>query len=363
MIKKYDGKIGAKELFSIIFFAIGIKFSDSTPNLLIDAGLNASWVIPIISGLIMIIPLLCLLSLLKLYKNKNLLEIISHLMGKYLGLIIILLLLFSSLKNTVIFTRDYTDILSTMFYLKTPMPFILFIIIISSAYISSKEINIIGSLGWFLFPIMEASTVLLIVMSFNKIDIHYIFPLGGPGIKTILKQSLYFSTILCELIFLAIFFPRIRFYEQYKKGILWGFISSIIHFSLFMLIYITVFGYATLLTLNYPLHQLTRLVQIGRFIKNVEALFLGFWAMASSIRLAIYFYITSSILAFLLKKNVKTIISFVSIIVFLIALVPSNYVSYILLTHKMQSYFYCISIIFFPVVLYIIAKLKGDYKN
>jgi len=52
VIKKYDGKIGFRELLAIIFFCIALKLSDTTPLLLLDEGLNAAWAIPILSGLV-----------------------------------------------------------------------------------------------------------------------------------------------------------------------------------------------------------------------------------------------------------------------------------------------------------------------
>lgn len=364
MLKKYDDKIGAREFFALMIFCIGTKYTDSTPILLISEGLNASWIIPIISGLIILLPVLCLLSLLRLYKNKNLLDIIYHLMGKFFGFIIIFLLFSISFEYLAVSTRDYADIIGTMFYLRTPMTFILFILIAGSTYIASKGFSTIASLCWLAFPVLQIVVVALVIMIWSKLDLNYLFPLGGPGVKTILKQGVYFTTIIGKVILLAIFFPKVRSHKQYKLGSFLGLLFPILNFSLFLIIYTSAFGYPTLASLNYPFHQLTRLVQIGRFARNVEALFLGFWVIASSVRLAIYLYVAAVLLGYLLRlKNTKGLVFYISIMVFLISLIPSNYTSYILTIRKIEVHTFWIYFIFVPILLWSIAKLKGEYRS
>lgn len=363
MLKKYDDKIGFRELFAIITFCLGIRITDMTPVLLIKSGLNAAWMLPIISGLFMLIPLLCLLSLLKLYKNKNLIDIIYHLTGRIFGFFLVFILLIIGFEYIIVTTRSHADILSTMFYSKTPMFFILLILILCSSYISSKGIHIVGSLCWLTYPILQAVVLLLVIMIWNEVDMNYLFPLGGPGIKTLLKEGTTHITIIGEMIVLSVFFTNIRSYKDYKNASLFGLAISVITFSMFLILFIGAYGYPTLMTINYPYHQLTRLVHIGRFARNVESFFLGFWAIGSSIRFAIYYYMVATILkSFTKVKKTKTLMPFIATIVFIVALIPENYTNYILQIRKYGINFFWIYFISLPILLWGIAKLKGEYK-
>ncbi|MFK4996772.1 hypothetical protein ACI2OX_02240 [Bacillus sp. N9] len=65
MIKVADGKIGTRELTSIILLSLGMKLSDTTPNQLYTGGENAAWAMPFIFLITIGVPFLLLLRLLK----------------------------------------------------------------------------------------------------------------------------------------------------------------------------------------------------------------------------------------------------------------------------------------------------------
>ncbi|WIV12993.1 GerAB/ArcD/ProY family transporter [Proteiniborus sp. MB09-C3] len=364
MIKKYDGKMGFREFFIIIFLSISLMITDTTPTLLIKNGMNAAWMIPIISGLITLLPISCLLSLLKLYGDKNLIDIIFHLTGKYLGYIIVILLLLITFEYSVISTREYTDILSTMFYLNTPMYFLLLILVASSSYIASKGISIIGSLAWFLCPFVMGSLLILIPVAWKEANFNYLFPLGGPGIAVLLEKGVINATILDILLISSVFFTKIRSYREYKSAILWGLGASSLLVSFFMIIYIGVFGYPTLTSIIYPHQQLTRLVHLGRYATNTEAVYLWFWVIASTIRFGVFYYANAAIIASIMNiKKSKPLSLIIGIMIFIIAMIPENYTKYILVFRSAAISYLWTYIIGLPLLLWIIAKVRGEFKN
>lgn len=363
MIKKYDGKMGFRELFIIIFLSITLMISDTTPTLLIKNGMNAAWLLPIISGLITLLPISCLLSLLKLYSDKNLIDIIFHLTGRYVGYVIVIILLLITFEYSVISTREYTDILSTIFYLNTPMYFLLFILVASSTYIASKGISIIGSLAWFLGPYVMGSLLILIPVAWKEASFSYLFPLGGPGFTVLFKKGIINATILDILLISSVFFTKIRSYKDYKSAILWGLGLSSLLVSLFMIIYIGVFGYPTLTTIVYPHQQLTRIVHLGRFATNTEALYLWFWVIASTIRFSVFYYADAAIISSIIyKEKPKSLFTIIGVMIFIIAMIPENYTKYILVFRSAAINYLWIYIIGLPLLLWIIAKLKGEFK-
>lgn len=364
MIKKYDGKIGFWEFSAIIIYCIGSRLTDTTPVLLTRAGLNAAWILPIISGLIMLVPLMCLLSLLKLYRNKSLLDIIYHLVGKYIGFLLAFLLLVIILEYLIITTRSYADILSTMFYLKTPVIFLLILIIASSSYIASKGINIIGGICWVIYPLFQIVALMLLPLIWREVNLNYVFPLGGPGILTLLKEGTVYTTVIGEVIILAIFFPVVRSFKEYKNATLLGLGVSVFLMSLFMIIYICTYGYPILNTLNYPFHQLTRIASIERFATNLEALFLGFWAISSVVRFSIFFCAAVSTVSAITKvRNSKLLLAFIAAITFFMAKLPENFTKYILRYRELGVTVFWIYLLSLPILLWLVAKWKGEYDN
>jgi spore germination protein KB len=364
MIKKYDGKIGTLEFLFLIIVCIASRITDISSILLIRSGLNAAWMLPIISSFIILIPFLCTLSLLKLYKNKGLLDIIYHLTGRFLGLILVSILFLIVLDNTIIVTRGCADILSTMFYIKTPVSFLLLLIIVSSVYIAGKGFSTIGSLCWLIYPLIQAITLIIIPLIWREMDFHYLFPLGGPGVLNLLKQGVMNTPIVNEVIILSIFFPVLRSFKDYKNASAIGLVISALQLSLFMIVYIAIYGYPTLITLNYPFHQITSIAHLGRFATNLEALFLGFWTFTSSIRFSVYYCSAATIASSMIKiKNIKLMLLFIGIITFLAGYIGESFAEYLFAYQKLRTTIIWVYIICLPIMLWLIAQLKGEYRS
>ena len=93
MKQNQEQQLGLKEYTAIAIFMIGIKANEDTPTLLYNEAINASWMIPILSGVMFSIPLLLLIKTLSLNKDMNLFAVIQKSFGKYAGALICLLLL------------------------------------------------------------------------------------------------------------------------------------------------------------------------------------------------------------------------------------------------------------------------------
>lgn len=86
------GKIGIKEFIAIIILSIGTKLTDDTTVILYKKMENAAWMSPIVICAISIIPIYLLIKVLNIYESKNLADVIRHLLGRFFGFLLILIL-------------------------------------------------------------------------------------------------------------------------------------------------------------------------------------------------------------------------------------------------------------------------------
>lgn len=297
MIKASDGKIGVKELTSIFVLTIGIKFTDATPSFLIEEGKNAAWMMPLISFVLFIGPFLLLLKLIKKHET-GFAELIHKLMGKYVGWIILLILFFLIFTFTSINIRSYINIINTMFYQKTPVPFLTLLFLLTIFYVAKRGFEAVGRTAWLFIPWIEATVILLVFFVWREFNWEQIFPIAGPGFTEVMKESAKKSSIFGEAILLAAFFSFVRTYKDFRIASLIGIGLSCFKMSVFLAIYVFVFNYPSVETIAYPYQQLTRMATIGEVVTHIEAVFLAFWSIAAVIHFAIYFYLV----AFLLSK-------------------------------------------------------------
>jgi len=353
-------KIGSREFFSIIVLSIGTKLSDVTPTLMVDDGKNASWMIPIIAGLIFFIPFLLILKLLKRYNNKNILEVIEQLTGKWVTLLLGSVLFFFVAATTITESRSYVDIISTMYYSDSPQLAIYFLFIGSSYLIAKHGLEAIGRVAWLSLPYIKISLLFLVLFLIPDLQFGRIFPILGPGLGPLLEEGFTMSTLYGDLFLFTIIYPLLNSQKNFHLTSWIGFGVVVFELALFMMIYTSFYEYSSLEKVSYPWHEITRYVHFGA-IEHTETFYLAFWLGAALIRFAIYLYGIAILLSYLFKINeFEPLLITIATLVIFIGILPENPLTYGLefrenIIMKYSSYFYII----FPFLLWLTAKWKG----
>ncbi|WP_062107031.1 GerAB/ArcD/ProY family transporter [Bacillus niameyensis] len=364
MIKISDGKIGMREYASIIFLTIGTKYTDTTPSFLFKAGKNAAWMIPLFSFVIVCACLLLILSLIKKHQ-VGLVELVNHVTGKYIGGIIILCFFLYMFLGTVINGRSYADIVDTMFYPNTPVPVVLFLLLAASFLIANRGLETIGRTAWFLLPAIGFAAVLLLVLTYDRLFWEHLFPIGGPGLKIILKESLTHTSIFGEVLILASFFSFIRSYKEFRTASLIGITVTCVTMTVYLIFYVVVFDMPSVENLAYLHQQLQRIASVGQVFTHMEAIFLALWLLGSIIHFSIYLYLSAYLLAGVLQlKEFEPLILPLSGFAFFFGLLPENaYQSgsfrEFLLTLESSL------VVFIPILIWLVDWLKerGSREN
>ncbi|WP_166244714.1 GerAB/ArcD/ProY family transporter [Paenibacillus turpanensis] len=358
-MKLSDGKIGIRECTTVIIMMMGIKFSDTTPALLFQEGKNAAWTIPLINGAVMLLPLLCLLQLVKKHKDKGLIDIIYQLTGKYCGFLISAALFIVSLIATAFNSRSYADIMGTLFYPTTPLILIYVLIIGFSCYVAVTGIEGISRTAYITIPYILLTTFVLIFSLVDELEWKYLFPLAGPGIPVLLKEGIMKSSLFGDILYVAVLFPFVRNYRDFKISSYISFLFSIGALALFLAVYIMVFDTPGVELIAFHYQEITRFVKIGEFFTNTEAFFLIFWVVASIVHFAVYLFITTIIFSQMIGVHkYKPLLAPIAGLVVAIGLVPENYVQAIFIGRStlldVSSFF----LIMLPPLLWILSLLR-----
>ncbi|MDP4146867.1 MAG: GerAB/ArcD/ProY family transporter [Bacillota bacterium] len=363
MFTKTDGKVGTREYVSIVILCISIKFTDTTPTLLFKAGANAGWIIAFTSSLPALISLIFLLMLLKRY-NQNLIDIIYRLTGKYIGFILGMLIFLPRFFLTSMNSRNFADSLVDLFYPRTPSWYIYAILIGTSYFLAVRGFEGIGRAAYVMQPYIKLVLLILLIMALKQVNVNYIFPIFGSGLDKIFASAFYYSSTYEEIIQLAIFFPMLRSYKEFKLGSLIGMGYCTFEITLFCFIYITVFDNPPIQIVNYLFQSVTRIVYSGRFVSNLEGMFLFFWAMASFIRFSVHLYMISAYFALTLRlKEFKPFLLPMAALIIIIGMIPDNMFISIFIVRKFLLNTNWVYIYSLPIILFCISQLKGDYNK
>lgn len=362
MIRQYDGKVGTRELFAIIVLSIGIKAAEVSPTILFKFAKTATWMVPTMSLISIAIPFLLFISLLKKYQNKGLIELIYHLTGKYIGFLIGIIFFAITLANTVSGSRSFADIVSTMYFPKTPIVAITLLLILTGYYIANRGFETIGRTAWLVFPYITVTFLSLLIFSWSDLTFANFYPIGGPGLYEVAKESTLHNAIYFDVILLMVLFPYMRSFESFKKANFIGLSVATILFTIVLILVLLAFDYKNAETLPFVFHHLIRVAEIGS-IQHIEALYLGIWVMASLIHFSAQLYILSAILAYTLKlSEFEPLILPLSGLVLMISLIPENMERTIFTFYDNLMLVTSLFIFSLSILLWIISYFKEGAK-
>ncbi|WP_409251989.1 GerAB/ArcD/ProY family transporter [Bacillus sp. SCS-153A] len=365
MISPQDRKLGARELFALITITLGIKFTDMTATLLYKQTAQAAWMIPLVSGLIMLIPLSCILILLKHYGDRNIIDITYKVTGKYFGFLIGMILFLIAYSATIVDSRSYVDIINTMYFPSTSSTQLFLVLVGSSYFLANRGLLAIGRTAWITFPYIKVSLFFIVVLLWSELYFGYLFPLTGYGLKEVAIQGTSYASITSDLLFFSILFPFFKDYKSFKKATLLGLGVSIFELMFFLVIFIMYFDYPSIEFIAYPFHEISRMVTFGRYVSHIEALFFAFWSVASLIRFAVYLYISTAFFAYTAKiKEFEPLILPFAGLTIMLGLLPENVVQNVLLLRS-NIILLTTSVLLFiiPITLLLVAKLRGELKK
>jgi spore germination protein KB len=364
LLKRDDNKVGVKEYTAILILTIGLKATDTNPTAWYKIGKNAGWMIPIFSLPIALLALYCLLRLLKRYKDKNYIEIIYELTGNHFGLIISFIIFLTVTSLTAVNTRGYVEILSTLYFPRTPIVVLAVILVASSFIMCQLGFEAIGRTAWMVLPWILIALALFLVLIFNILKVGYLFPLGGAGIGNLIEGGITNSGVYSEFITFAVVFPQLKGYKDFKIASYFVLLYSAFMIPLLSAIYVMVMDYPAVVINNYPFHAVSRLIYGGRFISNMESFFLVFWIISSLVRFGIYIYTNTLILCYTLKlRDGKALYPTISALILALSMIPENYLQSIIILRRSILNFGFIPMFIVPVILLFLSRRKEAHTS
>jgi spore germination protein KB len=357
------GKIGIKEFIAIIILSIGTKLTDDTTVILYKHMENAAWMSPIIICALSLIPIYLLIKVLSIYENKNLADVITHLFGRFFGFFILSILWFILFFALTIDSAVYTDIISTMYFDNTPAIVIYALLIAVSTYGAKKGIEHIGSVAWSVIFWIKFSLLAALILTLKQGEFLFLFPIFGNGLWEVVKESSLRSSINADFLYLGLIFPYLKSKKDFKKGtwIALGIIMTELSFSLAA--FVMLFDYKGIQMMDFPFHETIRYIEVG-FLENIETFFFPFWLVASFIRFAVYLYLTAILFGSLFSiKNFEHLIPSIATLVVFLGMIPENPTFAIFHLRENLLLFTTPIFILLPCLLWLAAKLKGEFKN
>lgn len=362
-MNQQPGKLGIRELVSIAILMVGAKATEDTPAILYSKVQNAAWMIPLLSAVIVFIPLFLLIKTMSLYQDKDLFSVIKKLFGKYLGFIVCLVIFMISSFAVSFDTRTYTNIIRSFYFTTTPTIIIYAMLMIICAYGAKKGLQHVGSVSYLIVFYSLLSLYIALGISTQQSNIQSMFPFWGPGYLEIIKYSSQKISIFADFFILTMIIPYVTSNKVFRKGTWIAYVYVSIQISVATLIFICVFD-ESLGGIAYPFHIAIRFISLGEYIPNVEIIFFIIWIMTAFIRFTAFIYINALMFGRLFKiKDFEYLIPSLTTIYLLIGILPESPMDVTLVLKPLIQNLAGPMFAVICIILWLVALLKGEFKH
>ncbi len=266
-------RIGKYQLFALtVIFTIG---STTLFALGIEAKQDA-WLVILVSLIIGLGFLWIFTELQKAFPDKNYVEIIIAILGKWIGIPLSLLYAVFWLWPAARNLREFGELFITTFLPNTPLEAVLAIYLATSLIVQLMGFEAFGRTAELLMPIMVFFIISVYFMIFisGEIDLRNLMPVLGNGIMPVIKAALPTVVIFpfCEIFIFSMFWCYVTPKKIIRKTTMAAAILVGLMITITTVIIISVLGVDYTSNATIPFYSVIKLIHVGDIITNLDAI-------------------------------------------------------------------------------------------
>lgn len=356
------------EIAALIYFIVRSSYIGIGIDCYLHYGKVDGYLSILIGSIIGIIPLLLILKISNINRDKNINQMLETLMGKTIGKIFSILLLgFTFFYATVMF-YDLINFIASEYLYKTPYVLIGIMIIIPIIYVLTKGLKTICRTCLILFILSIILYLFSIIglipnFSFNKMLPFLENGISGPFIGAFH----HIAYAILPLLTLTII-PRKDFEGDKKndKRIILTHTISVILIFISLCNVIGVLGIDLALLYQYPDYHMLRRIQVGGFIQRTESILAIQWLLCLFVMIVFCMYYCLKTTSFLLPKwkskndRILQLLFPIGMLILSRNLFQNNtsFVSFTIYSFPIYIYVFFLGIPIIIFIVYLIKKLQ-----
>ncbi|KUF37400.1 MULTISPECIES: GerAB/ArcD/ProY family transporter [Lysinibacillus] len=337
----------------IVFFIIHLSFGFLLyPDLIYSLTDAGHWLVILCQGVLQLMLISLYIKGLNFFPNQDIIDIYLK-MGRLVAFIILLPFVLNLTVLVALNIRTYTEVINSLFLLRTPHWPIALLLYFISAYTATKGLGTILRSSVFIFFMITPFILFIIVSSIVNFDFHNGFPIRNSSFEFLLDIHFYYLIGFSAFLFLGFMVSK---KPLVFRDIFIAWFSVIMVYLAFVYIPLFIFGQETVVTMSLPFVVAVDSVDIRWLAFNRQTMFfgissIGFMLIFNAVMLWMISQIMQKLFSRLHVKSAWWIMIF-SLIGYTAGLFIPNQVwtnTLILLNRGAQVYF----MLMIPVTVYI----------
>ncbi|TYQ18288.1 UNVERIFIED_CONTAM: spore germination protein (amino acid permease) [Acetivibrio alkalicellulosi] len=355
---------GRAEAISVLIIIMTTQLFISFPRLMAESGGNAGWLLTIYVTLLSLFFFMIISKLYKPFEGKDILDIGEYVAGNTGRILVGVIILITYVFIISIVLREFSDGLKILAFEKSPVSFIMIFFLIGMILAAYYGLEPLTRYSAIIVPIIAAAFLFIIIGVVPNFDTNNIIPILGKGPSELFLKGATKISVYSGLSILFLIPPFLGNYNNFKKTGYYSIILSSIFLTGGSLVYSLAIPYPATTEFVLPIYTLARFIDLGRFFKRIESVFLLAWATSAYIYLSIvlFFIVYVYKKAFKLKYHSPLIMPF-SILIFTFALLPESMMAALELESNIFRVFAWIVTFCMPLFLLTIASIIKKKKR
>jgi spore germination protein KB len=287
----------------MMLFEIG---STTVFGLGIDAKQDA-WIAVLIAMLFGFILIWIYTEIQKYYPEKNLADILTVILGKWLAIPLILLYALEFFWIATLNFREFGELISMILLPTIPLSVILVVFMITAVYTLFLGYEVLARLGEIMYPLIVffiLSIFVLISLS-NQVDITRLQPVLGDGIKPVLKAAIpaLVNFPFGEMVVFLMYWRYVNEKQFIRKTAFFVTITIGILLSCVLALMVAVLDVPFVTNSTIPLYEVIKLINIADILTNLDSIATVVQFIGGFFKMTIHFYGGVLAIKSLLKIN------------------------------------------------------------
>lgn len=319
-----EGRVDGREAATLVLAATVTEAFLTFPAALVDEGYTAAWMILLVAVLTGALAFLPMAALMEKFPGKSIVEVGEELLGPWLNSLFVLAYLAFFLVTTASILRQYAERTVTVTVPQLPISAAMIALLVGAAVASSLGLEAMARSARLMLYFNLAVVFLVMVLPYPFWNPAYLFPLWGAGMQKILTAGLLRSSVMGEVLLLALILPALK--QPFIRGPgLWSILVAGLVLVPGQLALQVTFPVPVLREMILPSFELSKLIYFGRFVQRLEPVFMPLWAVTGLFKVSIGLYACSALITRALKLPYRRPFTLpLAIIIMALAFIPAN---------------------------------------
>jgi spore germination protein (amino acid permease) len=354
-----DITFGGWEAIALIINAICARIFLNFPREMAEDAGTAGWLEVIYFSILAFGLVYLIASLYARFNRKDLLDIAGLAGGEAGRIITGLLILAPILGFGALILREYTENMKIISLTDSPLGFVMMFFMVAMVAACFLGLEAIVRFSAVAVPILTAGFLFIVLMVAPYYDFTHLLPVLGSGLGSVFGKGFFKVSTYSPLIYLFLIPPFLKDQKSFRRIGLTALGVSALLLLVSSLTYSLVYSYPTSLESFLPVFQLARLINYGRFFQRLESVFVISFAISAMLYLGVILFFVVHVFkkTFKLEYHRPLILPF-AVILFSLALLPSNLMTAIDLQTKTYATFTWVIAFILPIVCLLLARLR-----